>query len=547
MLTTLLGVSLRIKLRFKLRFDRRPFQATNSNRDFDNPSVRAAARSDTQVQISGSADVLGHGVAALPTTYATTTMCTRHAKSSHACRHILTRLPCNLESPYCNSIMGISYRDALALLEDTATGILKERRPPTERIPICEALGRVAAEHHTSPICTPPKDTSAMDGYAISSGATVDASGERPVTFIVRGTNAAGDEPLELPNEPVDGCYPCVEIMTGAQFPISTSNTPFDACVKIEDTVPSGAKSEFQSQRRFILTRPVSLHANRRFAGGDMQKGDVIVRKGEIVRSRHVMGLASVGVTEAVVRRKLRVAVWTTGNELTRDTTATRKSTQILDSNGPFLAAALREAGVEVDLKGILQDDVQSLEYALESSEAATWDLIITTGAVSKGKFDFIVPALERVRAKVHFHGVAIRPGHPILFATMNRNRGCIPFFGLPGNPIATAACFRFLVVPFLRQLLKQAPEQPEVAELSMKNGGRDVFLASPSHLDCFRHGTVVTRPDGSKVVELSQSQSPAVISQYATSNCWAHIARGCGEEAGAVMVQCYPHTPPVD
>ncbi|KAF3040600.1 hypothetical protein E8E11_007636 [Didymella keratinophila] len=443
--------------------------------------------------------------------------------------------------------MGISYQDALALLQDSAKSILNGQKSLTERVSISEALGRVAAENHTSPICTPPKDTSAMDGYAISSGATVDATIERPVTFVVQGTNAAGDEPVELANELIDGCYPCVEIMTGAQFPISTTNTPFDACVKIEDTVPFGGKSEFQSRRRFVLTRPVRLHANRRFAGGDMQKGDVIVKRGEIVRARHVMGLASVGVTEVVVRRSLRVAVWTTGNELTRDMDGARKSAQIFDSNGPFLAAALREAGVEVELKGILQDDVRSLEEALDSVEAASWDFIITTGAVSKGKFDFIVPALERMRAQVHFHGVAIRPGHPILFATVDRDHGRIPFFGLPGNPIATAACFRFFVAPFVRLLLGQYAESPAIVELSMKNGGRDIFLASPSHLDCFRHGNIVARPDGTKVVELSQSQSPAVISQYATSNCWAHIATGCTEGAGPIMVQCYPHAPPAE
>lgn len=443
--------------------------------------------------------------------------------------------------------MGISYQDALALLQDCAKSILNDRKPLTECISIGEALGRVAAEDHTSPMCTPPKDTSAMDGYAISSGATVDATTERPVTFIVQGTNAAGNEPIELANEPIDGYYPCVEIMTGAQFPVSTSSTPFDACVKIEDTVPFGEKSEFQSRRRFVLTRPVRLHANRRFAGGDMRKGDVIVSKGETLQARHVMGLASVGVTQVIVRRRLRVAVWTTGNELTRDTDGARKSAQIFDSNGPFLAAALREAGVEVDLKGILQDDVQSLEQALDSAEAASWDLILTTGAVSKGKFDFIVPALDRIRAQVHFHGVAIRPGHPILFATRDRNHGRVPFFGLPGNPIATAACFRFFVTPFIRLLLGQRAEQPDVVELSMKNGGRDVYLASPSHLDCFRHGNLVIQPDGSRLIELSQSQSPSVISQYATSNCWAHIARGCTEETGPIMVQCYPHIPPTD
>lgn len=480
------------------------------------------------------------------TTYATTTAYTRHVK--FACvlarfeRHsvfsrILLRTP----------IMGISYRDALALLQETATHVLQERGLPIEKIPLEQALGRVAAEHHTSPIRTPSKDTSAMDGYAISSGATVDATPDTPVTFLVQGTNAAGSEPVELPNEPIDGCYPCVEIMTGAQFPISTSNTPFDACVKIEDTVPSGVKSGFQLQQRFVLTRPVRLHANRRFAGGDMQKGDIIVKKGETVRSRHVMGLASVGVTEAVVRRKLRVAVWTTGNELTRDTHGTKRGNQIFDSNGPFLAAALREAGVDVDLMGILQDDVQSLEKAFDSAEAAAWDLIVTTGAVSKGKFDFVVPALKSMRAQIHFHGVAIRPGHPILFATIDRASGRIPFFGLPGNPIATAACFRFLVLPFLRQLSGLELEPAATAELSMKNGGRDVFLASPSHLDCFRHGTLITQPDGRRIIELSQSQSPAVISQYATSNCWAHIARGDTEVAGPITVHCYPHTPLVD
>ena len=454
--------------------------------------------------------------------------------------------------PYCPEIlfelrliMGISYQDALALLQHAATGVLKERGPSTERIPIQYALGRVAAEHHASPICTPTKDTSAMDGYAISSEATIDATVERPVVFIVRGTNAAGDEPVQLSNEPIDGCYPCVEIMTGAQFPISSSNTPFDACVKIEDTVPFGLESEFQSQR-FVLTRPVPLHANRRFAGCDMQKGDIIVRKGEVVRSRHVMGLASVGVSEVVVQRKLRVAVWTTGNELTRSTEGARKASQIFDSNGPFLAAALREVGVEVDLKGILQDDVQPLKEALESSETAKLDMVITTGAVSKGKFDFIVTALEKMHAQVHFHGVAIRPGHPTLFATMDRECRRIPFFGLPGNPIATAACFRFLVVPFVRQLLNQPSEKPELAELSMKHGSRDVFLACPSHLDCFRHGISINRPNGGRVVELSENQSPAVVSQYTTSSCWAHISRN-RVEGDTIMVQLYPHSLPID
>jgi molybdopterin molybdotransferase len=480
----------------------------------------------------------------LLSTYATTTPFIRHAESVSLSNNPTSHLRVSCWLRLYPSSMGVSYQDALAILQQTATAILNEQEQQNEIVPLDQALGRIAVENHTSPICTPSRDTSAMDGYAISSGATVDATPERPVTFIVQGTNAAGEEPIQLPNEPIDGCYPCVEIMTGAQFPVSTSHTPFDACVKIEDTVPSGAKHGFQSQQRFSLTRPVRLHANRRFAGGDMQRGDIIVKKGEIVQSRHVMGLASVGVANAVVIRRLRVAVWTTGNELTRDTKEAWKGSYVFDSNGPFLTAALREAGVDVVLKGILQDSMQSLEEALDATETASWDLIITTGAVSKGRFDFIVPALERMHARILFHGVAIRPGHPVLFATMNRDGRQIPFFGLPGNPIATAACFRFLVVPFLRQLSGTPPERSERLELSMRGGGHETFLACPPHLDCFRHGTVVTREDGTRTIALSQSQSPAVISQYATANYWAHIARGSEEEAGTIMVQCLPYTP---
>ncbi|KAF1838462.1 putative molybdenum cofactor biosynthesis protein [Decorospora gaudefroyi] len=443
--------------------------------------------------------------------------------------------------------MAVNYTEALQILRKVAETRSQARRRPTERVPLLDAVGRSAAQHHVSPVTTPPKDTSAMDGYALSSAATVDASPENPVIFVVKGTIAAGDKPIELANELEDGALPCVEIMTGAQFPRSTSAMPFDACVKIEDTLCDGSSapgSEFRSRKRIAVTRPLRPNANRRLAGGDMHEGDVILPKGTVVCSRHVMALASVGITEVAVYRKLRVAIWSTGNELKEGFDGACSDTQILNSNGPYLTTALKELGVDVDYNGILRDDANGLQSALSSFAEKAYDLVITTGAVSKGKFDFIVPALEESRASVHFHGVAIRPGHPVLFASTSRDTGTVPLFGLPGNPIATAACFRFLVVPFLKHFLGQTYEKAEVAKLQQLNGSQDAFLSSPRHLDCFRHG--FTRGDGygGKIVELSGNQSPAIISQFSASNCWVHIPRGRPVEPREAVVYCYPHKP---
>jgi molybdopterin molybdotransferase len=407
--------------------------------------------------------------------------------------------------------MAISYEEALGIIQKVAQQCSQRRGGSTQTFSLLESLGRVAAKDHASPVSTPPKDTSAMDGYAISSKATINASTENPVTFVVKGTIAAGDKPIELANELEDGAFPCVEIMTGAQFPHSSSITPFDACIKIEDTVPLGSLAsgpKMQLHKRIAVTRSLPFHANRRFAGEDMRKGDVILAEGATVCSRHVMALASVGITEIVTYRKLRVGMWSTGNELSEGTEGVRNDAQILNSNGPFLVAALRELGVDVEYNGILRDEEDSLQTALGSHEVKKYDLVVTTGAVSKGKFDFIVPALEELRAEVHFHGVAMRPGHPVLFATTSNDTGNVPLFGLPGNPIATAACFRFLVAPFVRNLLEQAPEKPEPAGLLQRNGYRPPLQSSPAHLDCFRHGIVRNDDSGKKTVELSSNQS---------------------------------------
>lgn len=439
--------------------------------------------------------------------------------------------------------MAVSYEEALSIIRNVAEKYKFENNGFSCAVPLLESLGRVATKNHVSSITTPAHDTSAMDGYALSSEATREASIENPVMFIIKGTIAAGDYPIELANQPEDGAFPCVEIMTGARFP-STTSTPFDACVKIEDTTgfdPFDTRSGLKPYKQIAVTRPLRLNTNRRFAGGDMRAGDVILREGDVVCPRHLMALASVGITKVDAHCKLRVAVWSTGNELS-ERSDMRNDSQIWNSNGPFLTASLQELGVDVDYRGILKDDPESLQTALGSCGSRPYDLVITTGAVSKGKFDFIVPALEELQAEIHFHGVAMRPGHPVLFATMRSNTGSLPIFGLPGNPIATAACFRFLVEPFLEDVLGRKRQQPEYAQLVPSTEGGNILRSSPAHLDCFKHGFMQRDSHGRRTVELSVNQSPAVISQFATSNCWVHIPRGHQAKSSLTQVPYYSH-----
>jgi molybdopterin molybdotransferase len=436
--------------------------------------------------------------------------------------------------------MAISYNTALEILRDVAKDQV-DRDNCTETVPLLVSVGRLAARNHNSPIATPSHDTSAMDGFAFSSAATCNASAARSVVFAVKGIIAAGDDPIALSSEPEDGVFPCVEIMTGARFPGCTSGLGFDACIKIEDTVSMGSVGigpDAKPYTHIAVKQPVSRNANRRLAGGDMRKGDIILSKGDVVGSRHIMALASVGITEVAVRRKLRVAVWSTGNELSEGTNTQRGHSQIFNSNGPYLIASLRELGVDAEYKGILMDSPGSLQAAFGSLNARTYDLVITTGAVSKGKFDFMVPALEELRAHTRFHGVAIRPGHPVLFATTNDT----PHFGLPGNPIAAAACFRFLVVPFLRYLLAQSVEQPETAQMLTARDSTCASISSPAHLDCFRHGMLSVSESGRKTVVISSNQSPAIISHFASSNCWVHIPKVGSSDAESEQVYCYSH-----
>ncbi|KAJ1716363.1 molybdenum cofactor biosynthesis protein (MoeA) [Aspergillus flavus] len=448
--------------------------------------------------------------------------------------------------------MGLSYTEAIRLVEAEAH---RKRNVFVSRAEMCSiyaARGRIARHTIYSPISTPRFDTSAMDGYALSSAATKDATVEYPRTFEVKGITAAGDEPFTEVKH--DGPIPpCVEIMTGAPFPKTVEQEDFDCCVRYEDVIV-----EERSGRRFVtVTKPAKPKQNRRLAATDFQTDNAIVKEGELIHPNQVMAMASVGITELSVLLKPRIAVFSTGSELLLAKEESTKLHRISDSNGPYLTATLEDWGAIVDFLGVIPDQTEDLEQALlRGLHGSRYDLIISSGAVSAGRYDLIPAVLERLRARTVFHKVEMKPGHPVLFSMLPRLETApdseVAFFGLPGNPVASAACLRFIVVPYLNTIRLQPQEKPYKARIMTMNdklgSHHDIPLGSgkpvttvPMEKDVFRPGTLCGSTDQDLMVQLISDHSPGKIKPFLEANCWIRIPHGVSEIREGDSVGIYP------
>ncbi|KAF3920243.1 Gephyrin [Arthrobotrys entomopaga] len=388
----------------------------------------------------------------------------------------------------------ISYNRAKKLLKITATTHISEisnNETGYENVKITDAVGRIAAEDVLSPISTPPYDSSAMDGYAVCSSTTNAASPENPcILQVVDSIMAAESGAIRVNNlnrlvsQAISvGCAGiCYEIMTGAAVPAVTGGSLlFDAIVKVEDTVcldsPCDAEGVLHNNtiaghqrnriettpKYILLVKPVPPFTNKRLAGHAIHEGFSIIRRNGEVKSSHVMTICSVGISSMRVRRKLRVAVISTGSELQPSLQALEPSppsTGVFDSNGPYILAYLSEnKNLDVKHLGIVKDDPVAIRNKLLENQGR-YDIIITTGGVSAGKHDYVRAALEdsKVSGEVTFHHLKIRPGGPVLFATIpprnDSSRTLTAVFGLPGNPLAAAACLRFIVLYYIDSLL---------------------------------------------------------------------------------------------
>ena len=307
-----------------------------------------------------------------------------------------------------------------------------------ETVDASAARGRVLASPLRSPEQLPRFDNSAMDGFALrSAGHAIEPGRE----FDVDGSSAAGDGAAVAG----DGAW---EIMTGARLPQGC-----DSVVPVEQVTMLARDSERASRIRIDARVMPGQHVRQ--AGSDIEQGNVVADAGTMVDAALLMICAAVGIGRVDVRRRPRVALVNTGRELVDDAARTLAEGEIRNSNGPFLAARLRAAGAEVLGVRTVADDADAFLAAIDSMPGA--DLVISTGAVSMGRFDFVPDALARRRAATLFHKVAIRPGKPILAARLPC--GAL-FFGLPGNPASTAVGLRFFVEPVLRAMLGMPAER---------------------------------------------------------------------------------------
>lgn len=398
----------------------------------------------------------------------------------------------------------ISCDEALAILRAAATPL------PLQTMPAQQAMDRVLGEAVTSRAWLPPFDNAAMDGFALSSaGQSIDAGTE----LRVRGWQAAGDAAQAAR----DGAW---EIMTGARLPDG-----LDAVVPIEQVEVLERENGKPVSIRLRASVAPNQHVRRR--GEDVRGGDAVLAAGTPLRAPQLMLLAALGIADVQVRRKPRVAIIATGHELVSDPAQPLQSGQIRDSNRPFLVAQLQAAGAEVAWQGVVGDDAAQFQRALNRALAQDIDLVLSSGAVSMGRYDFVPDALRARGARIGFHQVAIRPGKPLLFAKLAEGP---LYFGLPGNPMASAVGQRFFVEPLLRQMLGLAPEIPLRARIEAR-------CAKPQALRLHARASVRCDGDGQlRVTVLPQQESFRLMPMLA-ANAWAVLPEGrAAVEAGDII-----------
>ena len=316
---------------------------------------------------------------------------------------------------------------------DDMERLIGERVTPVaeiERVPLHGARGRVVADDVKAPVNLPPFDNSAVDGYAVRHA---DLRPDGDTTLVVAGRLMAGTRRnLSLKSGEA------IRIFTGAAMPTGADTVFMQEDVTVDDdrvTVPKGLK----------------LGANRRLAGEDVPAGGIVLSAGTVLEAQHVALAAALGLTELAVRRRLKVAIFSTGDEVVEPGSPLGAAT-IFDSNRVLLTELLERLGAVVTDLGILADDSEKLSARLRQA-ATGHDLIITSGGVSTGEADFVRKAVENIGNLV-FWRVAIKPGRPVALGVIPSGAGhSAAFVGLPGNPVAVFVTFVRVVKPLLRRL----------------------------------------------------------------------------------------------
>jgi len=386
-----------------------------------------------------------------------------------------------------------------------------------EIVQIKKSLNRITAFDIISPVNYPASDNTAFDGYAINSKETNLLSSKKSKKFKIIKTLAAGDNPniKKIPK------FSTIEVMTGAII-----QKPFDTIIPIEQIHFFPNKS---SPKYIIFKKKININEYIRPAGSDFKKGNKVIKKGQLINPSHILALKTLGIEKILVKKKPNIIFYPTGNELSESKKI--PNWKIRNSNSIYLYSFIKNLPINFKEKKILRDkDINSFKNEIKKNIRLNSDLVITSGAVSAGKFDFIPNVIKQFKLKSFFKGVAIRPGKPLMFAKFKNN---MCFFGLPGNPISSVVCFRFFVLPLLFKSLEINLEKPIIAKL--KNN-----FSKKKNFTKFIKGKITFSKKGEIEFEIFKGQESYKMRSFTKSNAWGVFKDGISNFKKGSNIECY-------
>ena len=400
----------------------------------------------------------------------------------------------------------IPYPDACAAIAPACTP------GPEESIAVRRCLGAVQAGAAVGVVGSPAFNNAAMDGFAIRAQDTEGAAEDSPVELPVAGELKVGAYAQAA--MPGSGC--ALRVATGALTPL-----PLDTVLPLEQA----AVIERPGETVLRLLKPVERGRNLRIMGEEYPAGATFDFAGERLNAGHVALLTAAGVGELRVRTPPPLGLLTTGDEV-RAPGAPLAPGEIANANAAWVTAWCSEWRVPVALARHVRDDPEDLAQGFQDARESGARVLVSSGSASAGRHDVLRRALKRLGARIVFHGVAMRPGKPALFALLKDGT---PLFGLPGNPLATAAGMRFLAWSGIRAIMGMHAERPNLAPLAHACDLREGFT----------HFLLAKRAGAEGRVRLVHPQRPGQAGALAAADCWLRLEGG-RTEAGT-LAQSYP------
>ena len=406
----------------------------------------------------------------------------------------------------------INYKKAKKILLDSKI-MIKD-----ELVESSKSLNRVNVLDIYCNINYPAGTNAAFDGFAINSKETEDLDKNNSQNFKILKTISAGDNPKMKNVKRFD----TVEVMTGALIPKF-----FDTIIPIEKIFyyPNN-----KNKRYITIKGKVKKNQHIRYAGSDYKKKDLIIKKGTIIQPSHIMAFKTLGIKSVKVKKKPNILFFSTGNEISNNIKI--DDWKVRNSNSHYIKSLSTNFLFNFIDGGILRDkDEKFFEKQIHKNIKSKIDIIITSGAVSAGKYDFVPSVVKRFNLSNFFKGVSIRPGKPILFSKLKKREKAI--FGLPGNPISSSACFRFFVYPYLLNILGVKNEKPFKAKL--KNN-----FSKKNNLTRFLKAKLTSTNDGILEIEVLKGQESFRIKSFVESNVWGLFKDGQTKFKKGELIECY-------